>query len=59
MKITNIVYCKICKKPVPTENDPILTPCVCRDYREQFAKTGKIMHPITMEAFMRYRRSRK
>jgi len=50
------IFCKECKKHIPNEIDIILDPCVCRDYREQFAKTKRLMPPETMKAFMKNRR---
>lgn len=52
------IFCKECKKRIPNEIDTILDPCVCKDYREQFAKTKRIMPEQTMAAFMKNRRMR-
>ena len=44
--------CPICKKLIPDTWTPIPDPCVCRDYREKFAREHKSMNPITYEAYM-------
>jgi len=50
--IMPMTHCKLCKKKIPDEINPIGDPCTCRDYREQFARAGKIIHPVTKEAFI-------
>lgn len=50
--------CHTCNKRIPLRTEEILDPCACQDYRGQYAKKGKVMNPITLEAFKKNRQLR-